>query len=75
MTILNRRNAFIGWTAWQVGKWVVKRKAKDVVPRPPARSSANRYAVALGAAAGAAALALWLKRRRDDTVDSYDPSA
>jgi hypothetical protein len=31
--------------------------------------------VALGAAAGAAALALWLKRRCDDTVDSYDPSA
>ena len=30
--ILNRRNAVLGWVALAVGKRVIKRKAKTVVP-------------------------------------------
>jgi hypothetical protein len=33
MSIFNRRNAFIGWATWLVGKRVLKRKAKAVTRR------------------------------------------
>ena len=32
MGIVNRRNAFLGWIAWQVAKRVLKRKAMAAVP-------------------------------------------
>jgi hypothetical protein len=32
MSIVNRRNAVLGWTVWQVAKRVAKRKAKAAVP-------------------------------------------
>ena len=32
MNIVNRRNAVLGWAAWALGKRVLKRKAKAVVP-------------------------------------------
>lgn len=30
--ILNRRNAFFGWMAWNVAKRVLRRKARQAVP-------------------------------------------
>jgi hypothetical protein len=30
--VVNRRNAVLGWTVWQVAKRVAKRKAKGAVP-------------------------------------------
>jgi hypothetical protein len=32
MGIVNRRNAFLGWIAWQVAKRVLRRKAIAAVP-------------------------------------------
>ena len=32
MGIVNRRNAFFGWIAWQVAKRVLARKARAAVP-------------------------------------------
>jgi hypothetical protein len=32
MGIMNRRNAFLGWIAWQVAKRVLRRKARAAVP-------------------------------------------
>jgi hypothetical protein len=32
MGIVNRRNAVLGWTAWNIAKRVLKSKAKAVVP-------------------------------------------
>jgi hypothetical protein len=32
MGIMNRRNAFFGWLAWQVAKRVLRRKARAAVP-------------------------------------------
>jgi hypothetical protein len=32
MGIVNRRNALLGWTVWQVAKRVAKRKAASAVP-------------------------------------------
>ena len=57
MSILNRRNALVGWLAVKVGKRVAKKKASDAVP------SAKTGGVAAGAlAAIGGALLFWRKR-------------
>lgn len=48
MSILNRRNAVLGWVAVAVGKRVIKKKAKAVVPAVDAETrKPNKSAVAL----------------------------
>lgn len=69
MTIVNRRNAVIGWGVWKLSKRMMKRKAKAAKPsvdggRP---NKPMMAAAATGAAATAAgALTVWRKRRGDD---------
>ena len=62
---MNKRNALLGWTVWQVGKRVAKRKAKDAVPgRVDDSMRPNKSAIAaLVATVGGA---LWFWRRRSD---------
>jgi len=70
MGIVNRRNAVLGWTVWQVGKRVAKRKAKAAVPSiDPETKRPNRPLVfsLLGSAAGT----LWFLRRHHD--DESEP--
>ena len=70
MGVLNKRNAFLGWAVWKVGKRVVKRKAKAVVPgveSSSGRSLGVGKIAALAAAAGGA-LFFW-RRSRDDGQD------
>ncbi|TML52376.1 MAG: hypothetical protein E6G15_10940 [Actinobacteria bacterium] len=55
MSIVNRRNAVVGWGVWKLGKRVVRRKAKS--DGPPTKSL---VAVAIAGAAGA--LTFWRKR-------------
>jgi hypothetical protein len=72
VSIVNRRNAVLGWAAWKVGKRAMKRKAQSAKPsvedgRP------NKSLVAAGAAGAAAtvgALAVWRKRHGGDDGDS-----
>jgi hypothetical protein len=67
MGIVNRRNAVLGWTVWQVGKRVAKRKAKGAVPTvDPETKRPNKPAIiaALGTAGGL--LMLWRKKSSDD---------
>ena len=68
MGVVNKRNAFLGWAVWKVGKRVLKQKAKAVVPG--VESSSGRglgvgKVAALAAAAGGA-LFFWRKTRADD---------
>jgi len=56
VSIVNRRNAVLGWGVWKIGKRVVSRKAKKS-DGPPKKSIA---AVAIAGAAGA--LTFWRKR-------------
>ena len=66
MGIMNKRNAVLGWTAWQVGKRMMKRKARDAVPgRVDDSMRPNKGAIAAALVAVGGALLFW-RRRRDD---------
>jgi MYXO-CTERM domain-containing protein len=73
MGVVNKRNAFLGWAVWKVGKRVIKRKARAVVPGSDT-SSGRGFGVgkiaALAAAAGGA-LFFW-RRSRDDGADETE---
>jgi LPXTG-motif cell wall-anchored protein len=65
MGVLNKRNAVLGWAAWQVGKRVMKLKAREAVPgRVDDTRRPNKGAIAAGLAAIGGALFFW-RRRRD----------
>lgn len=63
MGIVNRRNAVLGWAAWQVGKRVAKRKAKAAVPSvDPETKRPNKPAIVATLAAVGAILMFWRKK-------------
>jgi hypothetical protein len=64
MGIVNRRNAVLGWSVWQVGKRVAKRKAKSAVPSGRTGMSALG---GLGALVGI--LFFWRRRRSDEGAE------
>jgi hypothetical protein len=64
MSIVNRRNAVLGWGVWQVGKRAAKRKARQVVE--PESKRRGKGAVLSGLAAAGGALWFWRRRRGGD---------
>jgi hypothetical protein len=67
MAILNKRNAVLGWSVWQVSKQVAKRKAKQAVPgRVDDTKRPNKGAIVSALAAAGGALWFWRHRRGDD---------
>jgi hypothetical protein len=67
MGIVNRRNAVVGWIAWQVGKRVVRRKARSAVPsvdRETKRPNKPLIAAALATVAGV--VFFWRRGRGED---------
>ena len=70
MSIVNRRNAVLGWVVWQTGKRVAKRKAKNAVPSTETITSRKGSAVAAVAAGITGALMFW--RRRAARESSHD---
>jgi hypothetical protein len=62
MSIVNRRNAVLGWGVWTVTKQVAKRKAKTAARSDEGRLPNKSMVVATGAGA-IGALAFWRKRR------------
>ena len=81
MSIVNRRNAMIGWATWSVAKslarvHLAKRKAKAAIPsRDGGGSTGKRKAVKVAAVVVAAggAVAFWKAKHRDAT--DYDSLA
>ena len=68
MSILNKRNAILGWGVWKVSKVAAKQKAKQAVqPKDKGRSKGKIISV-LAAAGGA--LWFWRRRRSDDGESS-----
>ncbi|HSL65278.1 MAG TPA: hypothetical protein VK874_11530 [Gaiellaceae bacterium] len=67
MSIVNRRNAVVGWAAWSVGKQLAKRKARSAVPAVDAETRRpNRSAIVLAALAAVGGAVLFWRRRGDD---------
>ena len=60
MSILNKRNAVLGWGVWKVGKLAAKRKAKQAVQGKEKTGRKGKILPAVAAAGGA----LWFWRRR-----------
>ena len=60
MSVINRRNALLGWAVWTVSKMAAKRKARS------SATSDDRLPTKSAIAAGVAALggAVWFWRRR-----------
>jgi hypothetical protein len=66
MAILNRRNAILGWSVWQVSKLAAKRKAKQAAPgRVDDTRRPNNGAIVSALAAAGGALWFWRRRRGD----------
>jgi hypothetical protein len=66
MGIVNRRNAVLGWTVWQVGKRVAKKKAKAAVPSVHSETKRpNKSAIVAAVAALGGVLMFWRKKSSD----------
>jgi hypothetical protein len=74
MSIVNRRNAMLGWITWLTAKRVLKTKARDAVPgtvEGTKRPNKGLILTALAAVGGA----LWFWRRQnsdDQSTDDHD---
>jgi len=67
VSVINRRNAVMGWLAWGVGKRVLKKKAKGAVPSVDSETKRpNKSAIALLIASAAGVLTFWRKRSGGD---------
>ncbi len=72
MSIVNRRNAVLGWTVWQVMKGMAKRKAKSAVPTAEAPKRRRTKAALVGALAAAGAVVFFW--RRNGSADDLPPA-
>ena len=67
MSLLNKRNALLGWVTWMVAKRTMKRKAHNVMSGTSAGGGGRkRFALPLVAAAVGGALLFWRRQRNDD---------
>jgi DNA-directed RNA polymerase specialized sigma24 family protein len=71
--IVNRRNAMLGWAAWQIGKRVARKKAKSAVPSiDPESKRPNKPALAAAVAALVGGLVFWKRQRGGGESDSSE---
>jgi hypothetical protein len=69
MGIVNRRNAVLGWVAWQVGKRFARRKARSAVPTVDRETKRpNKPAIAAALAALGGIVFFWRRSRPKDDV-------
>jgi hypothetical protein len=66
VSIVNRRNAIVGWFVWTVTKDVAKRKAKSAVPTVEG-GRPNKSLWAVGIAGLVGALTFWRAHRESDS--------
>ena len=74
MSIVNRRNALIGWATWSVGKnlakiHIAKKKAKGVIPSRERGGSKKKAVKVIAVVATVAGAAAFWKARHGDSTD------
>jgi hypothetical protein len=71
MSIVNRRNAMLGWLTWLTAKRVLRKKAKDAVPGTVEGSKRPNKGAILSALAAVGA-AIWFWRSKSDDAPPAD---
>lgn len=72
MGIMNKRNAVLGWTVWQLGKRAAKKKAKSALPTVDRETKKpNKPAILAAFAAVGAGLMFWRKKSSDPDGPSH----
>ena len=65
MSIVNKRNAVLGWLTWNVGKRLARKKARSAVPTIEAgRPNKPAVGLAAGLAALGGILLFWRKKKK-----------
>ena len=68
MSVINRRNAVMGYLAWIGAKTIMKRKAKDAVPTIDTETKRpNKSAIALLVVSALGVATFWKRRSGSDT--------
>jgi hypothetical protein len=62
MSIINRRNAILGWAVWQVAKKAGRMKARDAVPGTGNYAGLNKSAIATILLTVGGVLFFWRKK-------------
>ena len=66
MSVINKRNAVMGWAVWKIAKRVGKKKARDATPAVEGgKPNTSLIAVILAAVAGAFALVRGIRSTGD----------
>jgi hypothetical protein len=78
VSVINRRNAVLGWVAWTVGKRAATYAAKDAAKgaKPaihPKTKKPNKSAILLGVAAVIGALMFWKTTKRPGEAEEPQP--
>ena len=70
MTIVNRRNAVLGWAVWKALKFTGTQQARKAVPGTGDYAGLNKSAIAtIAAAATGAALVVWRKKSGESATE------
>lgn len=70
MSIINRRNALLGWATWQAAKRMAEQKARSAVPSGESGGRPiKRLIVGALAVGGAVAAFLFFWRREDEEME------
>jgi hypothetical protein len=70
VTIVNRRNAVLGWATWKVGKRMAKRRAKSAAPSVEGgRPNASAAGLVAAGVAGAVGAATFVRKRRNNSSE------
>ena len=64
MSVLNKRNALLGWATWQIGKSAMKYKVRSTARNGSKTKGAGAAAALLAAAGGA--VVFWRRRRESE---------
>jgi len=70
MSILNKRNAMLGWLAWAVAKRTMKRKAQGVVPGSESGGRSRLAFLPVIAAAVGGAVFFWRRQNENEDDES-----